>query len=100
MACHCLCIIIAHFHLCSLGNVSSALELSEEEWNNVFKTNLTGSWLVSKYVSIRMRDADQGGSIINVSSIAGLHRGYLPGGVAYNSSKAGVNTLAKVSPLT
>ncbi|CAL9025084.1 unnamed protein product [Prunus brigantina] len=78
------------------GNVSSVLELSEEEWNNVFKTNLTGSWLVSKYVSIRMRDADQGGSIINVSSIAGLHRGYLPGAVAYNCSKAGVNTLAKV----
>ncbi|KAI5317511.1 hypothetical protein L3X38_037218 [Prunus dulcis] len=43
-----------------------------------------------------MRDADQGGSIINVSSIAGLHRGYLPGAVAYNCSKAGVNTLAKV----
>ncbi|KAH0972886.1 hypothetical protein GBA52_025042 [Prunus armeniaca] len=37
-------------------------------------------------------DADQGGSIINVSSIAGLHRGYLPGAVAYNCSKAGVKT--------
>ncbi|KAM1734931.1 hypothetical protein ACFX11_020335 [Malus domestica] len=77
------------------SNVSSALDLSEEEWNHVFRTNLTGSWLVSKFVAIRMRDADQGGSIVNISSIAGLNRGYLPGATAYNCSKAGVNTLTK-----
>ena len=81
---------------CTLGNVRSPLELSEEEWNQVFKTNLTGAWLVSKYICIRMRDAEQGGSIINISSIAGLDRGLLPGGVAYDSSKAGLNTLTKV----
>ncbi|XP_068332144.1 uncharacterized protein [Pyrus communis] len=77
------------------GTVKTALELSEEEWNNVFRTNLTGSWLVSKFVAIRMRDADQGGSIVNISSIAGLNRGYLPGATAYNCSKAGINTLSK-----
>ncbi|CAN6577611.1 unnamed protein product [Malus baccata var. baccata] len=77
------------------GNVNSALELSEEEWNHVFRTNLTGSWLVSKFVAIRMRDADQGGSIVNISSIAGINRGHLPGGTAYICSKAGVNTLTK-----
>ncbi|KAM2565127.1 hypothetical protein TB1_007798 [Malus domestica] len=77
------------------GNVNSALELSEEEWNHVFRTNLTGSWLVSKFVAIRMRDADQGGSIVNISSIAGINRGHLPGGAAYICSKAGVNTLTK-----
>ncbi|KAF3950408.1 hypothetical protein ACB098_09G151200 [Castanea mollissima] len=81
------------------GNVRSPLELSEEEWNQVFKTNLTGAWLVSKYICIRMRDAEQGGSIINISSIAGLDRGLLPGGVAYDSSKAGLNTLTKVMAL-
>ena len=74
----------------------SSLELSEEEWNQVFKTNLTGAWLVSKYICRRMRDAEQGGSIINISSIAGLDRGQTVGGVAYNSSKAGINTLTKV----
>ncbi|KAM5574921.1 hypothetical protein ABKV19_014062 [Rosa sericea] len=78
------------------GNVASPLELSEEEWNSTFKTNLTGTWLVSKYVALCMRDADMGGSIINISSIAGLNRGYLPGGLAYNCSKAGVNTMSKV----
>ncbi|KAK4581072.1 hypothetical protein RGQ29_024655 [Quercus rubra] len=81
------------------GNVRSPLELSEEEWNKVIKTNLTGTWLVSKYICIRMRDAEQGGSIINISSIAGLDRGQLPGGVAYDSSKAGLNTFTKVMAL-
>ncbi|GKV17312.1 hypothetical protein SLEP1_g27833 [Rubroshorea leprosula] len=79
------------------GNVKTPLELSEEEWDHVFKTNLKGSWLVSKYVCIRMRDANRGGSVINISSIAGLNRGQLPGGVAYASAKAGVNTMTKVN---
>ena len=34
-----------------------------------------------------MRDAKIGGSIINISSIAGLHRGHLPGSAAYTASK-------------
>ncbi|XP_059646050.1 uncharacterized protein LOC132290268 [Cornus florida] len=81
------------------GGVHGPLDLSEEEWNNNIKTNLTGSWLVSKYVCIRMRDANLGGSVINISSIAGLNRGQLPGGVAYASSKAGLNTMTKVMAL-
>ncbi|KAK9055486.1 hypothetical protein SSX86_026569 [Deinandra increscens subsp. villosa] len=78
------------------GNVRSPLELSEEEWDGTMRTNLTGTWSVSKYVCGYMRDAGQGGSIINISSISGLDRGQLPGGLAYSSSKAGVITLTKV----
>lgn len=81
------------------GNVSSPLELTEEEWNNVFKTNINGTWLVSKYVCKLMRDSKRKGSIINISSIAGLERGQLPGGTAYACSKAGVNMLTKVMAL-
>ncbi|KAL4337602.1 hypothetical protein S245_040370 [Arachis hypogaea] len=81
------------------GNVKPAWELPEEEWNQVFKTNVTGTWLVSKYVCVRMRAAKIKGSIINISSIAGDNRGQLPGGVAYASSKAGVNMLTKVMAL-
>lgn len=81
-----------------VGTVKSPLELSEEEWNTVFKTNLTGCWLVSKSVCIRMRDAQIKGSIINIASIAGLNRGQLPGATAYATSKAGVNMLTKVMP--
>ncbi|KAJ4845973.1 hypothetical protein Tsubulata_000779 [Turnera subulata] len=78
------------------GNVLDPLELSEGEWDSVLRTNLTGTWLVSKYVCIRMRDAKRGGSVINISSIAGLNRGQLPGGVGYASSKTAVNTMTKV----
>ncbi|XP_057443118.1 uncharacterized protein LOC130734630 [Lotus japonicus] len=81
------------------GNVKSPLELSEEEWNQVLRTNLTGAWLVSKSVCKRMRDARRGGSVINISSIGGLNRGQLPGSVAYSASKAGVNMLTKVMAL-
>ncbi|MED6198476.1 hypothetical protein PIB30_066633 [Stylosanthes scabra] len=81
------------------GNVKAAWELAEEEWNQVFKTNITGTWLVSKYVCIRMREAKIKGAIINISSIAGDNRGQLPGGVAYASSKAAVNMLTKVMAL-
>ncbi|CAL5212113.1 unnamed protein product [Lathyrus oleraceus] len=81
------------------GNVSSPLDLSEEEWNKVFKTNLTGTWLVSKYVCKLMHDSNRKGSIINISSISGLERGQLPGATAYASSKAGVNMLTKVMAL-
>ncbi|KAL3534701.1 hypothetical protein ACH5RR_003162 [Cinchona calisaya] len=78
------------------GPLHSPLDLSEEEWNNIIKTNLTGTWLVSKYVCIRMRDAKQGGSVINISSIAGLNRGQLPGGLAYACAKVAINTMTKV----
>uniref|UniRef100_A0A151SQW2 3-oxoacyl-[acyl-carrier-protein] reductase n=1 Tax=Cajanus cajan TaxID=3821 RepID=A0A151SQW2_CAJCA len=81
------------------GSVKSCLELSEKEWNDELRTNLTGTWLVSKYICKRMRDSQRKGSIINIASIGGLNRGQLPGGVAYSSSKAGVNMLTRVMAL-
>jgi NAD(P)-dependent dehydrogenase (short-subunit alcohol dehydrogenase family) len=78
------------------GNVKSSLDLSKEEWDKVFRTNLTGSWLISKYVCLLMRDAKRGGSVINVSSISGLHRGLLRGGLAYACSKGGVDTMTRM----
>ncbi|KAL0346152.1 UNVERIFIED_CONTAM: Peroxisomal trans-2-enoyl-CoA reductase [Sesamum radiatum] len=78
------------------GGVHSPLDLSEEEWNDNIKTNLTGTWLVSKYVCRRMRDGRQGGSVVNISSIAGLERGQLPGGLAYACAKTAINAMTKV----
>ncbi|KAG2328935.1 hypothetical protein Bca52824_000115 [Brassica carinata] len=78
------------------GNVKSSLDLSEEEWDRVFRTNLTGPWLVSKHVCVLMRDAKQAGSVINVSSIAGLQRGKLPGALAYACSKGGLDIMTKM----
>ncbi|KAK6127196.1 hypothetical protein DH2020_039080 [Rehmannia glutinosa] len=83
------------------GRLHTPLDLSEEEWNDTVKTNLTGTWLVSKYVCTLMRDAKQGrgGSVISISSIAGLERGQLPGGLVYACSKAAINTMTKVMAL-
>ncbi|KAL6988038.1 hypothetical protein U1Q18_013785 [Sarracenia purpurea var. burkii] len=80
----------------SHGTVQSPLTLSEDEWNSALKTNSKGTWLVSKYVCLRMCAAKKGGSIINISSISGVNRGHVPGGLAYSSSKAAVNTTTKV----
>lgn len=75
----------------------SAVDWSEEEWHRIMTTNLTGQWLVSKHVCIRMRDAKQKGAVINISSIAGTARGQLPGSLAYTASKTGVNSITWVS---
>ncbi|KAG6603299.1 hypothetical protein SDJN03_03908, partial [Cucurbita argyrosperma subsp. sororia] len=78
------------------GTVKSPLDLSEEEWDQTMRANLKGAWLISKYVSKHMRDANRGGSIINISSISGLNRALQRGALAYTISKAGLNTLTKV----
>ncbi|KAG5583323.1 hypothetical protein H5410_053950 [Solanum commersonii] len=82
-----------------LGIVHSPLDLSEEEWEKIYKTNLRGAWLVTKFVCKHMRAVNQGGSVINISSIADLNRGQLPGGLAYASSKEALNSITKVLAL-
>lgn len=54
---------------------------------------------MTKYVCTRMRAANQGGSVINISSTAGLNRGKLPGSLAYASSKDALNSMTKVVSL-
>ncbi|KAI3750350.1 hypothetical protein L2E82_20984 [Cichorium intybus] len=81
------------------GKPRHTLEFEEREWNNIYRTNLTGSWLVAKHVCIRMRDAKQGGSVINISSMSGTNRVMFHGSIAYSSSKAAVNTMTKVMAL-
>ncbi|PIN22698.1 hypothetical protein CDL12_04585 [Handroanthus impetiginosus] len=41
-----------------------------------------------------MHDAQQGGSVINISSTAGLNRGHLPRCLVYAASKAAINVMA------
>ncbi|KAL5997326.1 hypothetical protein ACLOJK_008256 [Asimina triloba] len=87
---------LKHHEHCYVGSVHSPLSLSEDEWNTTIETNLTGSWLVSKYVCELMLNAKQKGSIINVSSVVGLNRGQLPGALAYAVSKIALNSMAKI----
>ncbi|XP_020271257.1 uncharacterized protein LOC109846432 [Asparagus officinalis] len=81
------------------GGVHAALDWSEEEWNSNIRTNLTGLWLVSKHVCRRMRDAEVEGSVINISSVAGLERGQVHGAIAYSASKTAVTAVTRVMAL-
>jgi NAD(P)-dependent dehydrogenase (short-subunit alcohol dehydrogenase family) len=65
-----------------------------EIWEDVLRTNLTGYFLFARAAGRRMIARGRGGSIVNVSSIAGassLGRGNL----AYGTSKSGVNQLTR-----
>ena len=71
-------------------------DLPEEEWDRVIDTNLKGTFLCSQAVG-KVMIQNGGGSIVNISSIAG-HVPQVSGGV-YSTSKAGVNMLSKVLAL-
>jgi 3alpha(or 20beta)-hydroxysteroid dehydrogenase len=66
-------------------------EIGLADWEHVLGVNLTGTLLGVQAASALMRD---GGSIVNVSSVAGL-TGY--SGVAYTVSKWGVRGLSRVA---
>jgi gluconate 5-dehydrogenase len=67
---------------------------SLEEWQTIIDVNLTGVFLCCKYIGGAM---GQGGSVINVSSVAG-HSGLLRS-VPYCASKGGVEMLTKALAL-
>ncbi len=62
------------------------------QWGRVIEVNLTGPFLMMKAVIPRMIEAG-GGSIVNVSSVAGLLG--VPGQPAYCASKGGLISLSK-----
>jgi 3alpha(or 20beta)-hydroxysteroid dehydrogenase len=68
-------------------------EIELEDWNRVLGVNLTGTLLGIKTASTLMGD---GGSIVNVSSIAGLTGHYA---VGYTVSKWGVRGLSRVASM-
>lgn len=77
-------------------HVGSAEETSEEDWNRVMATNLTGTFLVSQAAVPVLRRAG-GGSIINIGSYLGLVG--LKNRAAYCASKGGVTLLTKAMAL-
>ncbi|MBU2647203.1 SDR family oxidoreductase [bacterium] len=70
-----------------------ALEISEKAWDTVFNLNLKGLFFLSQAVA-RLMVNQGGGSIINVSSTAGI-RPQVPT-AHYSIAKAGVNMVTKV----
>ncbi len=69
------------------------LRMKEDDWNSVIDTNLKGAWNFSKAVLRPMMKNENGGSILNISSISGVV-GML-GQTNYSASKAGMIGLTK-----
>lgn len=67
------------------------LEMKDEEWERVIKTNLTGTFLCSQEFAFQLGDRE--GHIINLGAATGIHG--RKNGVNYCSSKAGIITLTK-----
>jgi len=78
------------------GQMGSTVECQLENWDRVISTNLKGVWLCLKY-EIEAMLKTGGGSIVNLSSIAGLIG--FPGLPAYVASKHGVAGLTKTAAL-
>ena len=78
------------------GNV---VDVDEDHWDQVLDVNLKSMVLTSKYAVPRMAEGG-GGSIINVTSIAGIRAGSGGAAVPYAASKAGIVGLTTTMAVT
>ena len=69
------------------------LRMKEEDWDSVIDTNLKGAWNFSKAAVRPMMRNENGGSILNITSVSGVV-GML-GQSNYSASKAGMIGLTK-----
>lgn len=76
------------------GDRVPIVELDEALWRNVIDTNLTGTFLMSRAFARRLLQQDDGGRIVNISSIAGKLHDATNG--AYAASKAAIQSLTAV----
>jgi meso-butanediol dehydrogenase/(S,S)-butanediol dehydrogenase/diacetyl reductase len=74
----------------------TVVDLDPKLWQEVINTNLTGPFLIMK-AAIPAMIENGGGSVINISSLAGLR--CLPGMAAYCSTKGGLNMLTQQAAL-
>lgn len=72
-------------------------DVSEEDWEAVLRTNVTGVWLAMKHEIAHMKDSG-GGVIVNIASNLGAHR-RIPNAAAYITSKAAVSALTRAAAL-
>ena len=72
------------------------LETPVEKWDRVHSVNLRGTFLCMREAIKRMKAAGNGGSIVNISSVASLQPVIYDNG-DYGATKAGVNNLTKTA---
>lgn len=80
-----------------IGAPGFLADLPVEDWRRVLDVNLTGVFLCARHAVRAMREGDRGGSIVVMSSVAGLHGTPMLG--AYGPSKAAVLQLVQTLAL-
>lgn len=81
-------VVVANAGVLSWGRL---WELTDEQWDTVIGVNLTGTWRTLRATVPAMIEAGNGGSIIVVSSSAGIKA--TPGNGHYSASKHGLTAL-------
>src|SRR5580704_2014229 len=79
------------------GEIATPVDTDIDVFDKVISINARGALLVIKYAARAMIRVGRGGSIVNVSSQAGLVA--LPGHISYGSSKAALDNITRVSAL-
>jgi NAD(P)-dependent dehydrogenase (short-subunit alcohol dehydrogenase family) len=82
-------------HNVGIAEVGGVVELSEAVWDRVLAVNLKGAFLAMKHV-IPVMEAQGGGSIITISSVAALRYTGVPY-ATYYASKAGLSHLTRTT---
>ncbi len=77
-----------------IGDRNPAEEMTFEQWERVIAINLSGVWFFDQEVGKHMIERGEGGSIINMASIAG-QVGLKTGNANYCASKGGVIALTR-----
>jgi gluconate 5-dehydrogenase len=77
-----------------IGDRNPAEEMTLEQWERVIAINLSGVWFFDQEVGKHMIERGEGGSIINMASIAG-QVGLKTGNANYCASKGGVIALTR-----
>lgn len=73
--------------------VKPSLKQTEEDWDAVLDVNLKGAFFVAKACASIMRESENGGAIINISSL--LADRVSKTEIAYNASKAGLSQMTR-----
>jgi NAD(P)-dependent dehydrogenase (short-subunit alcohol dehydrogenase family) len=76
-----------------VAHSNRAVELAEEEWHRVVRTNLDAVFFWAQEAARRMLAAKAKGAIVNIASVLGY--GVSKGTIAYATAKAGVIQMTK-----
>lgn len=71
------------------------LDLEEDDFDRVMRTNVKGPFLCSQAAARRMVDQGEGGAIVNITSINAILT--IPDQIPYNVSKGGLTQLTRVT---